>query len=383
MILSEKMTLCNKEGTTEINRYGNCEINGDVRVEAPGFINSDCQIECSSIGAFSFINTSVIIRNTDKIGRFVMIDPGCVIGVHEHPTDFLSAHISFRMNRFFGENHFYNIASSKEFQKKYSEGEKESKKSSGRNDKINIGNDVWIGSSSIIYSGISIGDGAIIQPGSVVTADVPPYAVVGGNPATVQKMRFSDEMIEKLLEQRWWDFTPDIMEDIDFTHPTMDDLYKIEEKIMGRYPLLRCPVYHFDNNKKTVSRIGVDNSELFYTDSSGKIQKGGISDGNKGFVDPNSGTFSIHGWFLPAYTYDSVKVYIDNQFIGNACVNLPRMDVSKNEATCASPFCGWNLEEKLPMPLTSTSKGYIIVESNGKTILKRDFVIEAKKKEAR
>lgn len=67
-----------------------------------------------------------------------------------------------------------------------------------------IGNDVWIGENVIIKGGISIGDGACIAMGAVVTKDVPPYAVVGGVPAKVIKYRFNDETIEMLLKKKWW-----------------------------------------------------------------------------------------------------------------------------------------------------------------------------------
>ena len=69
-----------------------------------------------------------------------------------------------------------------------------------------IGNDVWIGRRSIILSGITIGDGAVIAAGSVVTKDVPAYAVVGGNPARIIKNRFDDDTIAGLLEIQWWDW---------------------------------------------------------------------------------------------------------------------------------------------------------------------------------
>lgn len=67
-----------------------------------------------------------------------------------------------------------------------------------------IGNDVWIGTEAIIMPGIKIGDGSVIGTRAVVTKDVEPYTVVGGNPAKVIKKRFSDEDIEKLLEIKWW-----------------------------------------------------------------------------------------------------------------------------------------------------------------------------------
>lgn len=74
---------------------------------------------------------------------------------------------------------------------------------------IVIGNDVWIGRESIIMPGVKIGDGAIIAAYSVVTKDVEPYSVVGGNPARFIKKRFNDELIELLLEFKWWDLSPE------------------------------------------------------------------------------------------------------------------------------------------------------------------------------
>jgi len=75
---------------------------------------------------------------------------------------------------------------------------------------LKIGHDVWIGSSSIILSSVRcIGNGAIIGAGSIVTKDVPPYAIVAGNPARLIKMRFSDEIIEKLEETQWWNLNKD------------------------------------------------------------------------------------------------------------------------------------------------------------------------------
>ena len=71
---------------------------------------------------------------------------------------------------------------------------------------IVIGNDVWIGYNATIMAGVKIGDGAIIATNSTVVRDVEPYAIVGGNPATEIKKRFSKPTIEKLLELKWWDW---------------------------------------------------------------------------------------------------------------------------------------------------------------------------------
>ena len=69
-----------------------------------------------------------------------------------------------------------------------------------------IGNDVWIGSNVTIMSGVNIGDGAIIANNSHVVRNVEPYSMVGGNPATIIRYRFSEEQIKKLLEIKWWNW---------------------------------------------------------------------------------------------------------------------------------------------------------------------------------
>lgn len=69
-----------------------------------------------------------------------------------------------------------------------------------------IGNDVWIGSEAIIMPGITVGDGAVIGTRALVTKDVEPYAIVGGNPAKTIRKRFDDDSIALLLEMKWWDW---------------------------------------------------------------------------------------------------------------------------------------------------------------------------------
>jgi acetyltransferase-like isoleucine patch superfamily enzyme len=71
---------------------------------------------------------------------------------------------------------------------------------------IIVGNDVWIGRRSMILSGVTIGHGAVIAAGSVVTKDVPAYCVAGGNPARIIKKRFDDDIISALLEIQWWNW---------------------------------------------------------------------------------------------------------------------------------------------------------------------------------
>lgn len=74
-----------------------------------------------------------------------------------------------------------------------------------------IGHDVWIGAGAVIRNGLTIGDGAIIGAQAVVTADVPPYAVVAGVPARTIRLRFPAEFIDRLTAVAWWDFPPDLL----------------------------------------------------------------------------------------------------------------------------------------------------------------------------
>ncbi|MEJ8599118.1 type B chloramphenicol O-acetyltransferase [Riemerella anatipestifer] len=69
-----------------------------------------------------------------------------------------------------------------------------------------VGNDVWIGSEAMIMPGVQIGDGAVIGSRALVTKDVEPYSIVGGNPAKLIKKRFSDDDIQKLQEMKWWEW---------------------------------------------------------------------------------------------------------------------------------------------------------------------------------
>ena len=94
--------------------------------------------------------------------------------------------------------------------------------------KMEIGNDVWIGLGTSLISNnpekpLVIGDGAVIASDSVVVKSVPPYAIVGGNPAQIIKYRFSDKIIESLLRIKWWDW------DIDKIHDNFQYFNRVEE----------------------------------------------------------------------------------------------------------------------------------------------------------
>lgn len=96
-----------------------------------------------------------------------------------------------------------------------------------------IGNDVWIGAEAMIMSGIKIGDGAVIGSRTLVTKDVEPYTIVGGNPAKPIKKRFNDHHIALLLEMKWWDWNESILEEAIpiLCSADIDALYDLYKKI--------------------------------------------------------------------------------------------------------------------------------------------------------
>jgi len=154
-----------------------------------------------SLGKFTYINVNSVIYPRVEIGRYCSIARNCEIGVANHPIHYLSSHpFQFDKTIFKNNQHYQEI------------------------NKVNwnphletvIGNDVWIGAKVIINSGLKIGHGSIIAAGSVVTKNIPPYAIVGGIPARVIKYRFSEETIQELLVLKWWELGMDDLKSITF-----------------------------------------------------------------------------------------------------------------------------------------------------------------------
>lgn len=118
-----------------------------------------------------------------NIGKYTSVAVNCSFILANHRTDLITTSPSHVMTFKHGKG---NLSG-------YSKGD------------INIGNDVWIGANATILDGITIGDGAVIAAGSVVTKDVLPYRIVGGNPAKVIKLRFTEDQIDSLIQIKWWD----------------------------------------------------------------------------------------------------------------------------------------------------------------------------------
>ena len=96
-----------------------------------------------------------------------------------------------------------------------------------------VGNDVWIGQNVTVMPGVHIGDGAIIGANSVVASDIPPYAVAVGNPCKVVRKRFDGELIDLLLQFRWWDKNIEEIEDL-MPILACSDLEKVKQEIKAR-----------------------------------------------------------------------------------------------------------------------------------------------------
>lgn len=140
------------------------------------------------IGRFTSVNgpnTDIIAAiNTIEIGSFCSIARNTSFQEFDHHTDRPS---TYYMNKnIFGKERKEDITSK---------------------GSIIVGNDVWIGAHSVVLSGVKIGDGAIIAANSVVNKDVPPFGIVGGVPAKLIKYRFSEKIIDDLLQKKWWDWS--------------------------------------------------------------------------------------------------------------------------------------------------------------------------------
>lgn len=187
-----------------INKIKN---NDDVTVN----INKNIELESDNnfwgnvtslftIGRFSYNSSN--LGYGISCGRYCSIAAGVsIMGAHHYP-DWIST------SPVFYEKEFSIVPSELTTDRKR------------RSRKILIGNDVWIGANVVLKSNISIGDGAIIAGNSVVTKDVPAFAIVGGNPAKLIRYRFSQDVINHIFQLRWWRFNKDQLKGLDASTPS-------------------------------------------------------------------------------------------------------------------------------------------------------------------
>jgi acetyltransferase-like isoleucine patch superfamily enzyme len=173
-----------------ISNVKNCDIDINAKVYDSHILNDVI------IGKGTYVASKASISNT-IIGKFCSIGPNFVCGWGAHPINGIStspAFYSTRMQTGFTFSSFNKIEERK---------------------RITIGNDVFIGMNVTILDGINIGDGAVIGAGAVVSKDIPPYAVAIGCPIKIVKYRFSKEVINSLIESRWWDQSEEVLREVE------------------------------------------------------------------------------------------------------------------------------------------------------------------------
>ena len=159
------------------------------QIEGNNAINAYSTVRYSTLKRHGGIGSHSDISGCD-IGKYFAISARCSIGRSNHPTDWLS--ISEFQYRNVKEILFESISDS-------------SLKKWDSTKRTKIGNDVWIGDSSVILKGLSIGNGSIVGAGSVVTKNIGNYEIFAGNPAKKIKNRFSESICEELNKLEWWD----------------------------------------------------------------------------------------------------------------------------------------------------------------------------------
>ena len=158
----------------------NTVVDAPVKLYPPHFIID------SKIGKHTYISKNAIITLTE-IGKFCSIGPNLLCGWGIHPINGISTSPMFYSTQ---KQNGHTLT-------------KENKVEERK--KVIIGNDVFIGMNVTILDGVVIGDGAVIGASTLVSKNVPPYAVVVGNPMRIIKYRFSEPIIKELIELKWWE----------------------------------------------------------------------------------------------------------------------------------------------------------------------------------
>jgi virginiamycin A acetyltransferase len=164
----------------DFSRITNSSLKGYNRIDRNSLVYH------SEIGQFSYLGSGSVVMHS-KVGKFCSLSWGITIGPANHDYEYLTTHD-------FLYNNYYNLKPDVE-PAVYNRFEK----------KTEIGNDVWIGTNVTVLNGVKIGDGAVIGANSIVTKDVPAYAIVIGNPGKVVRYRFDEKLIAELIQLKWWD----------------------------------------------------------------------------------------------------------------------------------------------------------------------------------
>ncbi|MBR0555147.1 CatB-related O-acetyltransferase [Ciceribacter sp. L1K23] len=206
----ELTTALSQKGISITGAKGEVSINPHLSLEPP--LSVDANVSLSSflqIGAFSHLNGG-FIQNV-SIGRYCSFARDVQIGHGGHPTDWLSVSSMQYKRDYRGWASFVGSKGVERFIAREVTPFEHTRRTI-------IQNDVWIGNGVFIKDGVTLGNGAILAAGSVVTKDVPDYAIVGGNPARLIRMRFPEKTIEQLMDLQFWRYFIGDLHPIDFSN---------------------------------------------------------------------------------------------------------------------------------------------------------------------
>lgn len=180
---------------------GSVNLPAHTRIEAPASLKWTDYEHSIELGAFSYQVSGYCFAA--RIGRYCSFGEAVQIGRQNHPMSWVSTSPAFYLgDKLFdlGDG-FAGAADYHSYQFSFQGPPTKARITT-------IGNDVWIGHGAYIGAGVTIGDGAVVGAHAVVSKDVPPYAVVAGNPAVIKKFRVPPTLISPMLRSRWWRFAP-------------------------------------------------------------------------------------------------------------------------------------------------------------------------------
>lgn len=295
-----------------------------------GIIEDSSTIECWRlrgffyIGAHTHLSSGVNIWNA-IIGRFTRIDPNVTIGFRlAEPSVFSNHYFAYSEGGGYKNNNEYAKIKAKRF-------------FYDKQGMTFIGNDVRIHQGSLICEGITLGNGVIVYPNSVVSTDVPPYAIVAGNPAVIIGYRFSEEVIKRLEKSRWYQRDLSFFDELTNFGNVQDVLNQLELSFFDKVSYKKEYVNSFTGNicdapKKLI--IGPSHVDLWQQ----QIDKGerknidALLFGVNGLSLYSKKLSKMIEWFLKDEKNESLILFVPDFRIGNASlhsINLDPLFISK------------------------------------------------------
>lgn len=172
------------------------------------YLDRFCTFHKVNVGRFTYFGYGCNVSNC-SIGRFCSVAGDVKIGLGKHPFDRVST-----------SPVFYSF--NNRFRVKWNNDE-----TVIESEPTIIGNDVWIGTNAIIVGGVTVGNGAVIAAGAIVTRDVEPFAIVGGVPAKTIKYRFDKDTVDKIEHIKWWEWNENRIRDNISKFNSVEDLLKL------------------------------------------------------------------------------------------------------------------------------------------------------------